>query len=118
MKVGSQFVVEDAGADLEEEVSSAWGPAHLLFLHHAFADDLVHGGLGCADLGVLAELAKGRMRSKIPDLTEALTGRFTTHHGFLIRMHLRLFDQYSQTLSELDARIEEAMEPFRPPGNC
>ena len=33
-------------------------------------------------------------------------------------MHLRLFDQYSQTLSELDARIEEAMEPFRPPGNC
>jgi len=31
VKVGSQFVVEDAGADLEEEVSSSWGPAHLLF---------------------------------------------------------------------------------------
>jgi hypothetical protein len=45
VKVGSQFVVEDAGADLEEEVGSAWGPAHLLFLDHAFADDLVHGGL-------------------------------------------------------------------------
>ncbi len=33
-------VVEDAGADLEEEVGAAWSPAHLLFLDHAFADDL------------------------------------------------------------------------------
>jgi len=72
VEVGSQFVVEDAGADLWEQVGSTRSPAHLLFLHHALADDLVHGGLGCADPGVLAELAKGRMRSKIPDLTEAL----------------------------------------------
>ena len=72
VEVRGELVVEDAGADLEEQVGSTRSPAHLLFLHHAFADDLVHGGLGCADLGVLAELAKGRMRSKIPDLTEAL----------------------------------------------
>lgn len=36
-------VVEDAGADLEEVVSAFFGPAHLLFLDHAFGYDLVHG---------------------------------------------------------------------------
>src|SRR5664279_4151510 len=67
---------------------------------------------GHDDPAAIAELAQRRMRSKIPMLTEALTGRFTAHHGFLIRMHLGLIDQYSQALTELDARISEAMEPL------
>ncbi|MEU4235062.1 hypothetical protein AB0F17_63250 [Nonomuraea sp. NPDC026600] len=41
-----EVVVEDAGADLEEEVGAAWRPAHLLFLDHAAADDVVDGGFG------------------------------------------------------------------------
>jgi transposase len=45
---------------------------------------------GDRDPGVLAELAKRRLRSKIPALTEALTGRFTEHHAFLARVHLDL----------------------------
>jgi len=45
VEVRGQFVVEDAGADLEEQVGSTRSPAHLLLLHHAFADDLVDGGL-------------------------------------------------------------------------
>ncbi len=68
---------------------------------------------GHDDPTALAELARRRMRSKIPILTETLTGRFTAHHGFLIRMHLTLIDQYDQTIGELDARIAEEMEPFR-----
>ena len=40
-----EIVVEDLGADLEQEVRSAGCPAHLLFLDHPFADDLVHGGV-------------------------------------------------------------------------
>ena len=46
MKVASELVVEAAGAGLEQQVSAAGRPAHLLFLNHALADDLVDRGLG------------------------------------------------------------------------
>ena len=41
VEVVGEGVVEDAGADLEEEVRSSGAPAHLLLFDHAFADDLV-----------------------------------------------------------------------------
>ena len=62
---------------------------------------------------VLADLAKRRMRSKIPALTEALTGRFSEHHGFLARLHLDLIDQHTSAIDELTARIEVVITPFR-----
>ncbi len=46
MKVVGELVVEDAGADLEQQVGAAWCPAHLLFFDHALADDLVDRGFG------------------------------------------------------------------------
>jgi transposase len=67
---------------------------------------------GEADVHVLAEMAKGRMRRKIPELVEALTGSFSEHHAFLCRMHLERIDQISASILELSARIEEAMRPF------
>jgi transposase len=68
---------------------------------------------GQRDPAELAELAKRRMRSKIPALTEALTGRFTEHHAFLARLHLDLIDQHAHAVEELTARIEVVIEPFR-----
>ena len=53
------------------------------------------------------------MRSKTPELIEALTGRFTEHHAFLARVHLDLIDQHTRAIEELTARIEVVMEPFR-----
>lgn len=41
---------------------------------------------GERELQALAELAKGRMRVKIPELVEALTGRFKEHHAFICRI--------------------------------
>ena len=67
---------------------------------------------GERDPEVIADLAKRSLRRKIPDLTEALGGRFTAHHGFMIRMHLDLIDQHTQALQRLQTRIEEAMKPF------
>ncbi|MNW30477.1 Transposase IS116/IS110/IS902 family protein [compost metagenome] len=61
---------------------------------------------------VLAELAKGRMRIKIPELIEALTGRFKEHHAFICGMHLERIDHLSQCIEQLTVRIEEAMGPF------
>ena len=46
---------------------------------------------------VLADLAKGRLRTKIPALTEALTGRFSDHHAFLAGMYLEAIDNVAQS---------------------
>jgi transposase len=46
-------------------------------------------------------MARGRMRSKIPALVQALTGNFGEHHSFLCRMHLTRIDELSATIEEL-----------------
>ena len=67
---------------------------------------------GQEDAQVMAQMARGRMRSKIPALVEALTGNFGAHHGFLCRLHLTRIDELSATIEELSARIEAQMRPF------
>ncbi len=66
------------------------------------------------DPQILADLAKRKLRNKIPELTEALTGRFHDHHAFLTRLYLNQYDQLTGAIGQLDTRIEEAMAPFRP----
>ena len=68
---------------------------------------------GERDPAALADLAQQRLRTKIPQLIEALTGRFTEHHAFLVRMHLDLIDQHTAAIEELTDRIEVVIEPFR-----
>ena len=63
---------------------------------------------------VLADLAIGRMRSKIADLSMALEGRFGDHHAMLCRLHLDHLDHLDGMLEKLDAQIEAMMQPFRP----
>ena len=53
------------------------------------------------------------MKSKIPDLVEALTGRFNEHHTFLTRLYLEQIDTHTAMIETLTARIEVSMEPFR-----
>jgi transposase len=67
---------------------------------------------GERDSRVLAEMAKGRMRPKIPALVEALTGNFSEHHAFLCRLHLERIDQLTTAIDELSTRIEDQMRPF------
>ena len=67
---------------------------------------------GERDVRVLAEMAKARMRSKIPQLVQALTGNFGEHHAFLCRLHLERIDQLSASILALSSRIEEQMRPF------
>ena len=73
---------------------------------------------GQRDPRALAELARGRMRAKIPTLVEALTGRFTDHHGYLVSTLLELHDQVDAKIIELDGRIGAAiaaLDPTPPP---
>ena len=62
---------------------------------------------------VLAELAKGKMRAKIPDLAMALEGRFGDHHALMCRLHLDHIDHLEAMIARLDVQIEAMMTPFR-----
>jgi transposase len=53
------------------------------------------------------------MRPKIPDLVQAMIGRFSEHHAFLCRMHLDRIDAITRDIAALSTRIEQVMAPFR-----
>jgi transposase len=61
----------------------------------------------------LADMAKGRMRRKIPDLAQALTGHFDTNHARLAHSMLRRLDLVEQAMVELDAVIVDACRPWQ-----
>lgn len=61
---------------------------------------------------VLADLARGRMRSKTDDLSQALQGRFDDHHGLMCRLHLDHIDHLEEMIARLDAKVEQMMVPF------
>ena len=98
-------LLEDAGIKLSSVASDISGVSSRLMLAA-----LIEGE---RDPIVLAELAKRRLRSKIPELVEALTGRFGDHHAFLAGVHLDLIDQHTSAIDGLTARIEEVIAPFR-----
>jgi transposase len=62
---------------------------------------------------VLAELAKGKMRAKIADLSMALEGRFGDHRALMCRLHLDHTGQLEAMIGRLDAQLEAMMAPFR-----
>ncbi len=64
---------------------------------------------------VLAELARGRMRAKIPDLAIALEGRFAEHHALMCRLHLEHLDHLDEMITQLDEQVERVMVPFARP---
>lgn len=97
--------LESTGIKLSANVSDLLGSSS-----RAMLQALINGE---RDPSRLAELAKGVMRRRIPELTEALTGRFREHHGFICRMHLDRIDSIDAWIGQLDERIEEAMAPFR-----
>jgi transposase len=62
--------------------------------------------------GVLADLAKGKMRVKIPDLTLALEGRRGEHHALMCRLHLDHIGHLDAMIARLDTQTETMMAPF------
>ena len=67
---------------------------------------------GQRDPKVLAQLARSRMRAKIPRLEEAFVGYFTDHHRFLLTKMLARIDALSADIADLDAQIEAKLAPF------
>jgi len=68
---------------------------------------------GTTDPNELAELARGRLRAKIPQLREALANRFDlAHHGVLVAQLLAHIDALDQAIAALDERTAAATEPY------
>ena len=97
--------LESSGIKLSAVVSELTGVSGRLMLE-ALAD-------GERDPAVLASHAKGVLRNKIPQLEDALVGRFTEHHAFMVREHLTQIDAQTAMVDRLTERIEELIEPFR-----
>jgi len=98
-------VLQDAGIKIDSVASSITTKSG-----RAMIEALIDGERRPA---VLAELAKGKMRAKIPDLAMALEGRFGAHHALMCRLHLDHIDHLEAMTAALDAQIEAMMAPFR-----
>ncbi|BBZ49548.1 IS110 family transposase [Mycobacterium heidelbergense] len=98
-------LLEDAGIKLSAVASDIVGVSGRAMLEALIA--------GQRDPAVLADLAKQRLREKIPALTEALRGRFNDHHAFMTRLYLDRIDAHDADVARLDERIEEAIQPFQ-----
>lgn len=96
--------LQDAGIKLSSVASEVLGKSARLML-----DAMISG---THDPELLAELAKGALRKKIPALREALEGRFTDHHALLIGQMLAQIDFLEETIATLSARVEELTRPF------
>src|SRR6266545_448697 len=97
-------LLEDAQIKLSVVVADMFGVSGRQMLEALIA--------GQRDPKVLAQLAQGRMRSKISDLEEALTGHFRAHHGYLLQMMLDRIDTLGAQIDQLTSRIEELLAPF------
>jgi transposase len=68
---------------------------------------------GQRDPVALAGLVHASMVKKSAQLVEALTGRFTDHHAFMVKLHLDRIDQIQADVDLLESRINEVIAPFR-----
>lgn len=73
---------------------------------------------GETDPAMMAELAKGRLRNKIPELEKALTGVVRPHHCFMLAQHLAHIDfldeQIERASAEISQRVEHMSHPQEP----
>jgi transposase len=102
-----QKVLEDANSKLASVATDVLGVSGRAMLRALIA--------GQDDPEQLAELAKRRLRAKLPELRLALHGRVTDHHRFLLRVLLEQLEQLEGLVARFDARIEEAMAPLAEP---
>ena len=97
-------VLQDAGLKLSSVATDILGVSG-----RAILDALVSG---TRDADVLADLARGRLRSKLPLLREALTGRFRPHHALIIGEMLAKLDYLDEAIGRLSDEIGRLIDPF------
>lgn len=98
-------ILEQSNVKLASVASDVFGASGMQMLR------LIEAGE--TDPEKLANVAKGRLRSKLRELARALEGRVEDHHRFLLRQQLRRLDHFESDLAELDLNIDGLLEPYR-----
>ena len=99
-----QKVLEDANIKLASVATDILGVSG-----RAMLEAMIRGE---SDPKVLADMAQRRLRAKLPQLRQALLGKVTNHHRFLLRTLLEQVDSLEKLLASYCERIEEEMAPF------
>jgi transposase len=99
-------ILEDTGIKLDCVASDILGKSG-----RAMLDALV---AGTTDPEVLADLARGQLRKKIPVLREALEGRFDAQHALIVGQLLAHLDFLDEAIERLSEAIEDEIRPFEP----
>jgi transposase len=100
-----QKTLEDANIKLASVLTNLMGTSGRAILEALIA--------GESDPGTLAALAHPRVKAPRERLEEALRGRVTSRHRFLLRLHLRQIDALALAIGEIDQEVEADLEPFR-----
>jgi transposase len=99
-------LMEDTGIKLDCVASDLLGKSGRAMISALIA--------GTTDSTVLAELAQGKLRAKLPALRDALQGRFDAHHALLIGRILAHIDYLDEAIADISSAIEEQIAPFAP----
>jgi transposase len=100
-----QKTLEDANIKLEAELSDVLGKSGRAMLNALVA--------GETDPVRLAALAHPNVKSPQAQLREALRGRVTSHHRFLLQLHLGQIDSLDAAIGTIDREVEDNLAPFR-----
>src|SRR5215213_5758610 len=97
--------LEDANLKLASVLTDVTGTSGRAILEALIA--------GESEPAALAAPANQRVRAPRGTLEEALRGRVTSHHRFLLRLHLRQVDALEAAVAGIDREVEADLEPFR-----
>jgi transposase len=97
-------ILQDAGVKLSSVASRTLGVSGKAMLEALVA--------GTRDPEALADLARGKLRAKIPQLRDALTGRFSDHHALVVGELLAHLDYLEEAAGRLSVAVEELVAPF------
>jgi transposase len=100
-----QKVLEDANIKLASVASNVFGVSG-----RAMLEALLQGEMSPEET---ADLARGKLRPKIPQLIEALEGHVNEHHRFLIQMQMEHLEYLEKAIAQLHQRIDEKIKPYQ-----
>ena len=100
-----QKTLEDANIKLDSVISDVMGLSGRRMIEALIA--------GESDPEQLAQLAHRRIKATPKELCEALRGRVTRHHRFLLGLHLQQIDAIDAAINTLDQEVDAHVEPFR-----
>jgi len=105
-----QKVLEDANVKLASVVSDVFGESGRRMLKALIG--------GQTDAQQLATLGSERLAASRETLAAALHGKVTVHHRFLLSQHLQMIEHLEKTVTEFEAQIEAALNPFHAAVEC